>query len=106
MRNVRSVGIDLAPHLATDLLRFEAARPSFYGLEMHLARMHRDIERFAPEAVVIDPITAFRGPEVEVHATLLRMVDLLKASGITAVFTNLIAAGDDRSTRLNRICPH
>lgn len=96
VRNVRSVGIDLAPHLATDLLRFEAARPSFYGLEMHLARMHRDIERFAPEAVVIDPITAFRGPEVEVHATLLRMVDLLKARGITAVFTNLIAGGDHR----------
>jgi circadian clock protein KaiC len=44
---------------------------------MHLARMHRDIERFAPDAVVVDPISAFRGPEIEVHATLLRMVDLL-----------------------------
>ena len=89
VRNVRSVGIDLSPHLKAKLLRFEAARPSFYGLEMHLARMHRDIERFAPEAVVVDPISALRGPEVEVQATLLRMIDLLKARGITVVFTNL-----------------
>jgi circadian clock protein KaiC len=88
-RNVRSVGLDLAPHLKAGLLQFETARPSLYGLEMHLARMNRDIERFAPEAVVVDPISAFRGPEIEVHATLLRIVDLLKSRGITAVFTNL-----------------
>jgi circadian clock protein KaiC len=93
VRNLRSVGVDLAPHQEADLLRFEAARPSLYGLEMHLARMHRDIERFSPEAVVVDPISAFRGPEIEVHATVLRMVDLLKARGITAVFTNL--CGDE-----------
>jgi circadian clock protein KaiC len=94
VRNVRSVGIDLLPHREAGLLRFEAARPSLYGLEMHLARMHRDIERFAPDAVVVDPVSAFRGPEVEVHATLLRMIDLLKARGITAVFTNL--CGDEQ----------
>lgn len=93
VRNVRSVGIDFSRYLDAGLLRFETARPSLYGLEMHLARMHRDIERFAPEAVVVDPISAFRGPEVEVHATLLRMVDLLKSRGITAVFTNL--CGED-----------
>jgi circadian clock protein KaiC len=94
MRNVRSVGVDLTPHREAGLLRFEAARPSLYGLEMHLARMHRDIERFTPDAVVVDPVSAFRGPEVEVHATLLRMIDLLKARGITAVFTNL--CGDEQ----------
>jgi circadian clock protein KaiC len=93
VRNLRSVGVDLAPHVEAGLLRFETARPSLYGLEMHLARMHRDILRFAPAAVVVDPISAFRGPEVEVHATLLRMVDLLKAGGVTAVFTNLCDDG-------------
>jgi circadian clock protein KaiC len=89
VRNVRSVGLDLAPHVEAKRLRFEAARPSLYGLEMHLARMHRDVEQFAPEAVVVDPVSAFRGPEIEVHATMLRMVDLLKTRGITGVFTNL-----------------
>ncbi len=67
-RNARSVGLDLQQHVDSGLLRFEAARPSLYGLEMHLARMHRDLEQFDPAVVVIDPISAFRGPRSEVHA--------------------------------------
>ena len=92
VRNVRSVRIDLGRHVDAGLLRFEAARPSLYGLEMHLTLMLREVERFAPAAVVIDPISAFRGPTVEVHPTLMRMVDLLKVRGITALFTNLTSA--------------
>jgi len=38
---------------------------------------------------VIDPISSFRGPKTEVHATLLRMVDMLKNRGITTLFTSL-----------------
>lgn len=89
VRNTRSVGIDLQRHVDSGLLVFEAARPSLYGLEMHLTLMYRLIETFAPMAVIIDPISAFRGSLVEIHATLLRMVDLLKIKGITGVFTNL-----------------
>ncbi len=88
-RNARSVGLELSKHVQAGLLGFEAARPSLYGLEMHLARMHRDIGRFQPSLVVVDPISALRGPSSEVHATLLRMVDLLKSRGITAMFTSL-----------------
>jgi circadian clock protein KaiC len=92
VRNVRSLGLELRPHIDAGLLRFEAARPSLYGFEMHLARMNRDLERFEPSAVVADPLSAFRGPETEVHATMLRMVDILKAKGITALFTRLTSA--------------
>ncbi len=92
-RNARSVGLDLKRHVEAGLLRFEAARPSLYGLEMHLARMHRDIRQFGPSLVIIDPISALRGPAFEVHATLLRMVDMLKSRGITAVFTSLRTDG-------------
>lgn len=92
-RNGLSVGLDLQKWVDAGLLRFEAARPSLYGLEMHLARMHRDVKRFSPSVVVIDPISAFRGPPSEVHSTLLRMVDLLKSEGITGLFTSLRTAG-------------
>ena len=88
-RNARSVGLDLERWTRSGLLRYEAARPSLYGLEMHLARMHRDLDRFEPDVVVVDPISAFRGPPAEVHAVLLRMMDLLKGRGITALFTSL-----------------
>jgi circadian clock protein KaiC len=101
VRNMRSVGIDLKRHLDKGLLRFEAARPSLFGFEMHLARMNRDIEQFAPAAVVVDPISAFRGPSTEIHATLIRLADICKTKGITAIYTSLSASGDqmDESER-------
>lgn len=98
VRNVRSVGVDLQPHVESGLLKLSAARPTLYGLEMHLTLMNRAIEAFAPDAVVIDPISAFRGPVNEVHSTLLRLVDLLKAKGVTAVFTNLTSPDRDDQT--------
>lgn len=90
VRNMRSVGLDLAAHVASGLLRFESARPSLFGLEMHLVLMIRQIEQFKPAVVVVDPISAFRGSESEIHATLLRLVDYLKVKGITVVFNNLV----------------
>lgn len=101
VRNMASVGIHLKPHIEAGLLRFEAARPSLYGFEMHLARMYRDIEDFAPKVVVVDPISAFRGPSLEIHATLVRLADICKTRGITALFTSLSSAGElmDESER-------
>ncbi|MFB0492922.1 circadian clock protein KaiC [Methylobacterium sp. OAE515] len=93
VRNARSIGLDLAGHIASGLLRFEAARPSLFGLETHLARMHRDLDQFRPDVVVIDPISALRGSTSELQATLLRMIDLIKTRGITAVFTTLRGDG-------------
>lgn len=95
MRNMRSVGLDLKRHGDAGLLRFEAARPSLYGFEMHLARMNRDIEQFTPAALLVDPISAFRGPSTEIHATLIRLADICKTKGITALFTSLSAAHEE-----------
>ena len=94
VRNMDSVGIHLKPHIDAGLLRFEAARPSLFGFEMHLARMNRDIEDFEPKVVVVDPISAFRGPSLEIHATLVRLADICKTRGITALFTSLSSTGE------------
>ncbi len=94
MRNMSSVGINMQTHVDSGLLQFEAARPSLYGFEMHLARMNRDIERFDPSVVVVDPISAFRGPSAEIHATLIRLADICKNKGITAMFTSLSTANE------------
>ena len=91
IRNMRSIGLDLQPRVDAGLLRFEAARPSLFGLEMHLARMYREIEEFAPAAAVLDPISALRGETGDVHSMLLRVVDLLKSRGITAFLTDLLS---------------
>jgi circadian clock protein KaiC len=88
-RNLLSVGLDLQGRVDSGLLRFEEARPSLFGLETHLARMHRDIDEFKPAVVVVDPLSAFRGPAPQVLSALIRMVNLLKSRGITALFTSL-----------------
>jgi circadian clock protein KaiC len=91
MRNMRSIGLDLEPHLQSGLLRFHASRPTLYGFEMHLATMHKEIKGFRPSVVVLDPISNFvaAGELSEAAQFLLRLVDYLKAEGITTLMTNL-----------------
>jgi circadian clock protein KaiC len=92
VRNMRSIGVDLQPYLDKGTLKHIAARPTFYSLEMHLAVMLREVLRFRPTLVVLDPISAFIGnaDQLEVQNMLLRMVDFLKSNGTTAVFTHLM----------------
>ena len=91
MRNMRSIGIDLQKWVDKGLLRFSAKRPSLFGLETHLASMHRDVQVFDPQVVAIDPLSALlsSGAVGDVHSMVLRLVDFLKARGTTAVFTSL-----------------
>ncbi len=56
MRNMRSIGIDLEPWVRQGLLQFEATRPTFVGLEMHLTTMHKQIAGFHPRIVIVDPL--------------------------------------------------
>ncbi len=91
VRNMRSIGIDLEQWVQRGLLRFSAHRPSLFGLEMHLARMHREVVEFAPQAVIVDPISSLMstGGEGQVQGMLLRLIDHLKADAVTALFTSL-----------------
>jgi circadian clock protein KaiC len=58
-RNMRSVGMDLAPWVQAGLLHYHGTRPTAYGLELHLVKMHRLFEGFQPRIVVMDPVTSF-----------------------------------------------
>jgi circadian clock protein KaiC len=92
IRNMRSINLDLEPFLQSGLIRFISARPTFYSLEMHLAIMLREVQKFDPQILVLDPISAFMesGDPLEVQAMLLRMVDFLKNRGVTGLFTHLM----------------
>jgi len=91
MRNMLSIGIKLAPWVRKGLLQFQATRPTFYGLEMHLAKTHKHVNDFKPDIVIMDPINTFVNgdKDFEVKTMLVRIVDFLKANQITALFTNL-----------------
>jgi circadian clock protein KaiC len=94
-RNMRSIGIDLMSGVKQGLLKFHAARPTAYGLEMHVASMHKLIDEFKPDAVVIDPLTNLInvGSQLEVHSALLRLIDLLKLRQVTGLFLSLVHDG-------------
>jgi circadian clock protein KaiC len=96
VRNMRSIGLDLAPWLRKGLLRFHATRPTAFGLEAHLAALHKLVSELNPHVVVVDPITNFvkAGTDHEAEAMLLRLIDFLKARQITALFTSLTHGGD------------
>jgi circadian clock protein KaiC len=95
VRNMRSVGIDLQPHLDSGRLRIIAQRPFLYGLEMHLVTMHKEIDRFRPGVVIVDPISNLvsAGTPREVTAMLTLLIDFLKGEGITGFFTVLTENG-------------
>src|SRR6185295_71834 len=75
LRNMRSIGIDLAPHVAAGLLQFHANRPTVHGLEMHLVQLHRLVDDFKPDVVILDPVTnlATAGNTDESNNMLIRL---------------------------------
>lgn len=91
VRNMRSIGIDLKPWLDSGLLEIHSARPTVFGLEMHLAVMHRNIRKQRPALVIVDPISNLLaiGSDGEVNSLLVRLIDYLKSNEITAIFTSL-----------------
>ena len=91
VRNIRSIGIDLAPWIEQDLLRLQASRPTTYGLETHLVMIHRMVDEFRPHVVIVDPVTSFlsAGTIGQAEVMIARLIDRLKNRQITAIFTSL-----------------
>jgi circadian clock protein KaiC len=100
---MQSIGYDLSKWVKKGLLRFHAQRPTLYGLELHLATMHKHVVEFNPVGLVMDPITnlASIGSSSDIKAMLTRAIDFLKKQGITALFTSLTAdAGNQEQTEV------
>jgi circadian clock protein KaiC len=95
IRNMGSIGMRLAPLVQSGRLRFHSARPTLYGLEMHLATMFKEIAAFEPAAVIVDPITSLlvAGTDYETKGMVTRLIDVLKRGQVTSLFTSLTHGG-------------
>ena len=100
VRNMKSIGIQLAPLVVRDMLRFHVSRPTAQGLEMHLAAIHETVVDYRPQVVVVDSITSLltMGSISEVTSMIVRLVDFFKMNGITAIMTALIPTGEETQT--------
>ncbi len=95
IRNMQSIGLRMEPLVNSGLLRFHSARPSLYGLEMHLATMFKEIAEFQPHVVIVDPITSLldAGTASESKGMVTRLIDYLKGGQVTSLFTSLTQGG-------------
>jgi len=95
LRNMLSVGLDLNQYVQKGLLRFEAVRPTAYGLEMRLVKIHNWLQEFQPRSVIIDPMSNLNllGNPGKSKSFFMRLIDLLKSHKITVLLTNLTSGG-------------
>lgn len=91
LRNMRSIGLDLAQWVKKGLLQIHASRPTLHGLEQHLVLMYDLVRQFKPSVVIVDPISNLTNQRDEsgLKLTLMRLIDFLKQEGVTAMFTSL-----------------
>jgi len=105
MRNASSIGLDLQRWIDAGLLKFHATRPTFHGLELHLATMLRLMREFKPDVVVVDEDgTELPRATFDANGALLNPVgcvgEIVNVAG-TGVFEGYYnnAAANDRATR-------
>ena len=105
IRNMLTIGVDLAPFVASGLLRINSTRPNLYGLESHLATIHKLVNDFRPQNVIVDPISNMDGGDDsgEAYSMLLRLVDFLKEQKITSFLVNLTNGGEALEQTKTRI---
>jgi circadian clock protein KaiC len=95
VRNMKSIKLNLEPHLRKGLLKFHSTRPTVYGLEMHLVLIHKMIEEFKPTVAVFDPVTSLESAGTLADSTnmLIRVIDFLRKKKITCFLISLTSAG-------------
>jgi circadian clock protein KaiC len=100
VRNMRSLGMDLAPWMERGQLAIRSFRPTFRGLEEHLVAVAEQAKLYDPTCVVMDPTTNFVtvGDEEEVKSMLTRILDLLKRRDVTLLMTALTTGVGDPNT--------
>ena len=91
VRDMSSVGIDLETPIERGMVRIAPLRPNAFGLEEHLMRIELLVEEFAPEIIVMDPVTSFTpvGSTLEIKGMLVRLLHYLKARGVTVIMPSL-----------------
>lgn len=98
LRNMRSVGIDLAQWVKKGPLHIHSTRPTAHGLEMHLIEMHNLLVSHKPQVVVVDPISSLLSPasqnKNDVKNMILRVIGTLKQMGATAFLTALTSGSE------------
>jgi circadian clock protein KaiC len=96
VRDLATVNLDLAPYLASGLLRMEAVRTEAASSEEHFMRMKRLLAEHQPRCLAVDPLSALArvGGGLAARAVAERLIYLCRNAGITVLFTSLLEGID------------
>lgn len=97
IQGMRSVGIDLEPTLESACLEILPLMPESTGVEEHLFLLHQVMERFQPDHLVVDAISACHrmGGEAAAFDFLIRLVSTCREQGITVLLINQTRGGEE-----------
>ena len=92
IRNLQSVGIKLDRFVKSGILRMISARTITGSAETLLVRVKTLAREHKARCLVIDPVSTFSkaGNELTAHGVAERLIDWVKAEGITMVCTSLL----------------
>ena len=97
VRDMSSVGIDLGPCLDSGTLKIQTAMPETAGVEQHLLQIVEELDRFKPEHVIVDAISASRrmGSKRAAFDFNIRLLTACNRRGFTCVYVHQAGnAGD------------
>jgi circadian clock protein KaiC len=92
VRNLRSVGIHLAPHLKSGVLEMYSTRTRGPNVEDQFGALRAKVRAHRPVCLVIDPLSALSTKLSHLASAdaAQQFLDFLKAEGITVVNTSLM----------------
>jgi circadian clock protein KaiC len=94
IRNMSSIGLNLATPFKSGLLQVHSIQPSIYGLEGHLLNLIDLVVQTRPSVVIVDPVTNLTplGNNLEIKSMLTRLIDFLKNRGVTTLLTSMTSS--------------
>ncbi len=100
VRNVASVGILLAPHIASGLLQMHGPADHAVGSDELVHEIMEHIRRHRPRHLMVDPVSVFTD-SANARGAVQRLVRYCKSEGITVVLTSLLerSVGEAESSR-------
>lgn len=92
VRNLRSVGIKLAPHVKSGLLEMYSTRTRGPNIEDQFGDLRALVRAHQPQCLVVDPLSALSTKLSHLASAdaAQQFLDFLKAEGITVVNTSLM----------------
>lgn len=92
VRNLKSVSVDLGPHLDSGLLKMYSTRTRGSNIEDQFGDLRAQVREHRPRCLVIDPLSALSTKMAHLASADAgkQFLDLLKVEGITVVNTSLL----------------